>query len=135
MASRILPPFSHASRWPSDGIVQHRICASLRPAESVELLCRASARLGVCSRSARKHHHGSQDDYFSIQIVHSAASFSLPQSGGKLFRPQEFFTIIAHCTPTAASIQRIIRSKHRSGRQHIPHHHRFHRESRQPVID
>ena len=45
MASRILPSFAQTSRRPSERIVQHRCCASFRPEESAELLCRAFARL------------------------------------------------------------------------------------------
>ena len=130
MANRILPPFSQASRWPSERIVQHRVCASPRPAESAEILSRASARLGVCFRIAKLHRHGSHDDYFSIQIVHSAAGFLLPQSRGTSFQPQEFFMKIGHCPRTAASIQRTIRHKHRTGRQHIPYHRGLHRDGR-----
>ena len=133
MASRILPPFSQASRWPSERTVQHRGCASFRPAESAEILCRASARLGVCSRSARKHRHGSQDEYFSIQIVHLFVEKILPQSGDASFQPQEFFMKIGHCTLTAASVQRTDSHKHRTGRQHIPHHRGLHRAGRDAV--
>ncbi len=131
MASRILPPFSHASRWPSERIVQHRVCASFRPAESAYFLCRASARLGVCFRIGGLHRHGSKDDYFGIQIVHSAAGFLLHQSRGTSFQPHEYFTKIEHCPLTAASIQRTILHKHRTGRQHIPHHRGLHRDGRE----
>ena len=131
MASRILPPFSQASRWPSERIVQHRVCASLRPAESAFFLCRASARLGACFRIGGLHRHGSKDDYFGIQIVHLFVEKILPQSGGALFRPQEYFVRIVHCTLSAASIQRTKRHKHRTGRQHIPHHRGLHRAGRE----
>ena len=133
MASRILPPFSHASRWPSERIVQHRVCASFRPTEGASHLCRASARLGACFRIARKHRHGSRNDYFSIQIVRFSRKIILPQSGGKLFRPQEYFVKIAHCPLTAASVQRTFLHKHRTGRQHIPYHRGKHREGRDAV--
>ena len=133
MASRILPPFSHASRWPSERIVQHRVCASFRPEESTELLCRASARLGVCFRIGGLHRHGGRNDYFSSRIVRFSQKMNLPQSRGALFRPQEYFVRIVHCTLSAASIQRAIRGKHRAGRQHIPHHRRRHHEGRDAV--
>ena len=133
MASRILPPFAQTSRRPSERIVQHRGCASPRPAESASHLCRASARLGACFRIGLLHRHGSQDDYFSIQIVHSAAGFLLPQSRGTSFQPHEYFTKIEHCLLTAASIQRTILHKHRTGRQHIPYHRGKHHEGRDAV--
>ena len=133
MASRILPPFSQASRWPSEGIVQHRGCASFRPTEGASHLCRASARLGACFRIARKHRHGSRNDYFSIQIVRFSQKMNLPLSCGSLFRPQEYFVRIVHCTFTAASVQRTILHKHHTGRQHIPHHRRRHHEGRDAV--
>ena len=131
MASRILPPFSQASRWPSERFVQHRVCASFRPAESVEILCRASARLGACFRIGGLHRHGSRNEYFSIQIVHLFVEKILPQSGDASFQPQEFFMKIGHCPLTAASIQRTILHKHRTGRQHIPHHRGLHRAGRE----
>ena len=131
MASRILPPFSQASRWPSERIEQHRGCVSLRPADSAEILCRASARLGVCFRIGGLHRHGSPNEYFSIQIVHLFAEKILPQSGDASFQPQEFFMKIEHCPLTAASIQRTIRHKHHTGRQHIPHHRGLHRAGRE----
>ena len=131
MASRILPPFSQASRWPSERIVQHRVCASLRPAESAFFLCRASARLGACFRIGGLHRHGSRNEYFSIQIVHLFVEKILPQSGDASFQPQEFFMKIGHCPRTAASIQRTDSHKHRTGRQHIPHHRGLHRAGRE----
>ena len=133
MASRILPPFSQASRWPSERIVQHRCCASFRPTEGASHLCRASARLGVCFRIGGLHRHGSKDDYFGIQIVHLFAEKIFPQSSGTSFQPQEFFMKIGHCPLTAASIQRTILHKHRTGRQHIPHHRRRHHTGRDAV--
>ena len=133
MASRILPPFAQASRWPSERIVQHSVCASLRPAESASHLCRASARLGACFRIGGLHRHGSRNEYFSIQIVHLFAENDLPQSGGTSFQPQELFMKIGHCTRTAASIQRTDSHKHRTGRQHIPYHRGKHREGRDAV--
>ncbi len=126
MASRILPPFSQASRWPSERIVQHRVCASPRPAESAEILCRASARLGVCFRIGGLHRHGSPNEYFSIQIVHLFAEKILPQSGDASFQPQEFFMKIGHCTLTAASVQRTFLHKHHAGREHIFRHREKH---------
>ena len=133
MASRILPPFSQASRWPSERFEQHRGCASFRPAESAEILCRASARLGACFRIGGLHRHGSQDEYFSIQIVNLFAEKILPQSGDASFQPQEFFMKIGHCPLTAASVQRTDLHKHHAGRQHIPHHRRRHHEGRDAV--
>ena len=130
MASRILPPFSQASRRPSERIEQHRGCVSPRPAESAYFLCRASARLGACFRIGLLHRHGSRNEFFSIQVVHSAAGILLPQSRGTTFQPHEYFTKIEHCPLTAASIQRTILHKHRTGRQHIPHHRGLHREGR-----
>lgn len=135
MASRILPSFAQTSWWPSERIVQHHYYASFRPTESADLLCSAFARLGACFRTWNWHRHGSQDEYFSIRIVQFDARFSLPRLGSSSFRPRHCFGKIGHCTLTAACVQRIIRHKHRSGRQHIPHHHRLHRESRQTVID
>ena len=133
MASRILPPFSQASRRPSERIVQHRICVSFRPADSAYFLCRASARLKACFRIARKHRHGSRNDYFSSRIVRFSQKKNLPQSGGTSFQPQEFFMKIGHCPLTAASIQRTILHKHHTGRQHIPHHRGLHRVGRDAV--
>ena len=131
MASRILPPFSQASRWPWERIVQHRCCASFRPADSASHLCRASARLKACFRIARKHRHGSRNEYFSCQIVRFSQKMILPLSCGSLFRPQEYFVRIVHCTLSAASIQRAIRGKHHAGRQHISHRRGKHRTGRE----
>ena len=130
MASRILPPFSQASRWPSERFVQHRCCTSLRPAESAFFLCRASARLGVCFRIGLLHRRGSRNEYFSSQIVRFSQKMILPLSCSSLFRPQEYFVRIEHCPLTAASIQRTDSHKHRTGRQHIPHHRGLHRDGR-----
>ena len=131
MASRILPPFSQASRWPSERIEQHRGCASFRPTESASHLCRASARLGACFRIAKLHRHGSHDDYFGIQIIHLFVEKILPQSGGTSFQPQEYFVRIVHCPLTDASVQRTDLHKHRTGRQHIPRHREKHHTGRE----
>ena len=109
--------------------------ASRRTSESAELLYRTFARLGACFRTWNWHRHGRQDEYFSIRIVQFDARFSLPRLCSSSFRPRYCFGKTGHCILTAASVQRIIRHKHRSGRQHIPHHHRLHRKSRQTVID
>jgi hypothetical protein len=85
----------------------------------------------VCFRIAKLHRHGSQDEYFSIQIVHLFAEKIFPQSSGTSFQPQEFFVKIGHCPLTAASGQRTDSHKHHTGRQHIPHHRGLHREGRE----
>ena len=131
MASRILPPFSQASRWPLERIVQHRGCASPRPAESAEILCRASARLGVCFRIGGLHHHGSKDDYFGIQIVHLSARMRSSILFCARRWPFQCFVKIRHCPLTAASVQCTIRHTHHTGRQHIPHHRGLHHTGRE----
>ena len=107
----------------------------------------AAHRFGL--RRAQKycavHPHGSERVSASEDCIVTAARMNisasksfiffvekiLPQSGGTSFQPQELFMKIGHCPRTAASIQRTDSHKHRTGRQHIPHHRGLHHTGRE----
>ena len=126
----ILPPFAQASRWPSERIVRNRSCVSLRPTERASRLCRASARLGACFRIGELHLYGRQDDYFSIQIVHSDTRKRLLLQSRARFQPDKCRARIGHCTFTAEREQHNKRGKHCVSRQRAIIHRGWHRQGR-----
>ena len=71
-----------------------------------------------------------QQDHFGKHAVHFSREMNDLLPDGTRYRPCKCWVIIPTCTLTAENVQRTKRHKHRTGRQHIPHHRGLHHDGR-----